>query len=183
MRAAFVFVLSSWVLASGAAVAQHASPYVDDTAREVKSLSAEEVRDYLDGKGMGLARAAELNGYPGPMHVLELGDRLGLSAEQRARTEALLAAMRTRAIAAGREFVDAERELDRLFRLHAIDEQSLADALTRVARQQAEVRRVHLDAHLKQAAILTPEQARRYAELRGYGDAAVPAGNDNVRRH
>jgi hypothetical protein len=31
---------------------------------------------------MGLALAAELNGYPGPIHVLELGDQLNLSSVQ-----------------------------------------------------------------------------------------------------
>ena len=35
--------------------------------------------------GMGLALAAELNGYPGPAHVIELAKSLGLSEPQRAK--------------------------------------------------------------------------------------------------
>ena len=35
--------------------------------------------DLRAGRGMGLALAAELNGYPGPAHVLELADKLDLA--------------------------------------------------------------------------------------------------------
>jgi hypothetical protein len=38
---------------------------------------------------MGLALAAELNGYPGPIHVLQLSDKLGLTPEQKARVQSL----------------------------------------------------------------------------------------------
>ena len=46
-------------------------------AQPLKGLSIEEVDQYLSGAGMGFAKAAELNHFPGPMHVLELGERLG----------------------------------------------------------------------------------------------------------
>jgi Spy/CpxP family protein refolding chaperone len=170
------------LVACHAALAQHASPYAADAGRDIKALSADEVRDYLDGKGMGLARAAELNGYPGPMHVLELADALRLTREQRERTEALFGDMRARAVAAGRAFVDAERDLDRLFRARAIDGDTLAAALSRVAERQADVRRIHLEAHLQQAAILSSEQSRRYAELRGYAGDPRPSAHEH-RRH
>jgi len=48
-----------------------------------QQLSPEEVKQYLSGAGRGYAKAAELNHFPGPMHVLELADKLQLSAEQR----------------------------------------------------------------------------------------------------
>jgi hypothetical protein len=38
---------------------------------------------------MSLALAAELNGYPGPRHVLELGEQLGLTEQQRAGVQRL----------------------------------------------------------------------------------------------
>src|SRR6056297_1838494 len=56
-------------------------------------LSADEVIGLREGRGMGLARSAELHSYPGPMHVLELADALDLSAEQRAEAERLRAEM------------------------------------------------------------------------------------------
>ena len=55
------------------------SPYVSETSREIKALSAEDISGYLQGQGMGFAKAAELNGFPGPKHVLDLSDELELS--------------------------------------------------------------------------------------------------------
>ena len=37
---------------------------------------------------MGLAKAAELNHYPGPAHVLTLATELALTPDQKARTDA-----------------------------------------------------------------------------------------------
>ena len=103
------------VLAAVPTLAQHAhhSPYAGLEQREVKALSEQQIADLRSGKGMGLAMAAELNGYPGPMHVLELDEKLGLSPEQRQRTEALFAQMRREAISLGDEIVARETALDR----------------------------------------------------------------------
>src|SRR5215475_9498490 len=68
-------------------------PYAGMQQRSVKALSEQQIADLRAGKGMGLALAAELNGYPGPIHVLELGDQLNLSAEQRQRVQQLYEAM------------------------------------------------------------------------------------------
>ena len=97
-----------------------ASPYAGQTPRTIKALSDEEVADYLSGKGMGLAKAAELNGYPGPLHVLELSEQLGLSAAQKERTEAIFARMLDRAKATGKLLVEEERKLDELFAARTI---------------------------------------------------------------
>jgi len=56
-----------------------ASPYEGMQARPIKALSAEQIADLRAGRGMSLALAAELNGYPGPRHILELGEQLGLT--------------------------------------------------------------------------------------------------------
>lgn len=69
------------LLASTVAFAQ--SPYSGMQTRPIKALSEQQVADLKAGRGMGLALAAELNGYPGPSHVLELADKLDLSADQR----------------------------------------------------------------------------------------------------
>ena len=66
------------------------TPYAGQQSREIKALSANQAQDILEGKGMELAKAAELNGYPGPMHVLELAQALQLNQEQRASTQQLL---------------------------------------------------------------------------------------------
>ena len=92
-----------------------ASPYAGEEGRDIKALSAQDLDAYLTGKGMGFAKAAELNGYAGPKHVLELAGELALTPEQRTQTQALFAAMQTKAVALGRQLVDEERKLDRLF--------------------------------------------------------------------
>jgi len=77
--------------------------------------------------------------------------------------------MQARAIPLGRELVEEERALDRLFALRAINSESLEQALARIGRLQGQVRQVHLDAHVEQTALLTPAQVEKYNRLRGYG--------------
>jgi hypothetical protein len=154
-------------------VAFAASPYVGETSRPIKALSEQEVADYLDGKGMGFAKAAELNGYPGPLHVIELSGQLGLSAAQRRDTEAIFDRMRARAVATGQRLVAEERRLDELFASKAISPPLLAQTLDVIASLQRDVRESHLKAHLEQAEVLTAAQVEKYWQLRGYaGDTA-----------
>ncbi len=65
------------------------TPYAGQHTREIKALSPPDIESYLAGQGMGLAKAAELNHFPGPKHVLELADALNLSKEQLTQTQAL----------------------------------------------------------------------------------------------
>ena len=150
-----------------ASAAQPAS-YAGQERREIKALSPEEIQDYLAGKGMGLAKAAELNRYPGPAHVLELAEKLQLDAEQRIRSEAIFKTMQAAAMRHGKALVEKERELDRLFAGGGITREDLRAALEEIGRLQAEVRRTHLQAHIEQRKILTPKQIAQYEELRGY---------------
>jgi Heavy-metal resistance len=165
-----VFILS---LGTATVYAAPLSAYAGQQQREIKALSPQDVDGYVNGKGMGLARAAELNGYAGPAHVLELGAALALTAEQTARTQALLASMEHAAALPGKALVAAERKLDQLFATQAITPDLLAAALNEIAGLQAQVRGAHLQAHIAQFAILSPEQNARYAQLRGYGAAAL----------
>jgi Spy/CpxP family protein refolding chaperone len=162
---------------SHAASTGAANPYSAQEAREIKALSAEEVQHYLSGKGMGLAKAAELNGYPGPSHVLALAGELNLSAEQKQRTEALFKIMETKAKEVGRTLVDEERTLDHLFASKSISPESLTQRLKRIGKLQAQVRQVHLESHLAQAEILTPGQVAAYMKIRGYG------GTEKIMEH
>ena len=155
-----------------ASIAQQASPYAGQESRDIKSLSGDEIDGYLSGKGMGLAKAAELNGFPGPMHVLQLDRQLALTADQRARTQALFASMQARASNLGRALIDEERRLDRLFATKAITADALNRSLAEIGSMQAKIRAAHLEAHLAQVEILTPEQTAKYAALRGYGAGA-----------
>lgn len=153
------------------------SPYAGERGRAVKALSAEEVADLQAGRGMGLALAAELNGYPGPTHALEFADAIGLSADQRARTEAILAAMREEAVALEETIVAEEVALDGLFAAGAIPPEALAAATARIGALGGELRAVHLGAHVQMMEVLRHEQVAAYARLRGSGagEAALPS--------
>ncbi|MES2947700.1 MAG: hypothetical protein V4858_04075 [Pseudomonadota bacterium] len=182
-RSAAVSLVCVLSLISSLSHATPASAYVGQENREIKALAPEDVKAYLAGKGIGLARAAELNGYAGPAHVLELGQQLMLTAEQTARTEAVFASMERKAISLGMALVDAERGLDKLFATKAITPALLTRALEEIGALQAQVRGVHLAAHLEQVAILTPEQNLRYAQLRGYSGKKASQGTVDHHVH
>jgi hypothetical protein len=134
----------------------------------MKALSEQQLADLRAGRGMGLALAAELNGYPGPLHVLELGEQLQLSAEQRRRVAELHASMKAEAVATGERLIAHEAALDRHFKDRTITPETLATLTSRIGETQGLLRAVHLKYHLTMAELLTAEQSRRYAELRGY---------------
>jgi Spy/CpxP family protein refolding chaperone len=153
------------------AQAQHtaASPYSGLQHRPVKALSDQQIADLRAGRGMGLALPAELNGYPGPVHVLELGDRLGLTEDQRTRMQELHAAMRAETVPLGERLISQEAELDRQFAQKLATSESLGAATAAIGATQGALRLAHLRYHLSTLDVLTPEQVRRYGELRGYG--------------
>src|SRR4051812_39523929 len=64
-------------------------PYAGQDARDIKSLSAEDIAELRRGGGWGFAKAAELNGMPGPAHLLELKDQIGLTPDQVAAVQAI----------------------------------------------------------------------------------------------
>lgn len=167
------FTVAAALLFPALALAASPSPYAGQESRQIKALSASEQADLLAGKGMGLAKPAELNGYPGPAHVLELASQLSLSAEQLAKTQTLFSAMEQRAQELGRQLVAAEQSLDGLFASKRATEPALRELLARIGELQAKVRAAHLEAHLEQARILSVEQTALYAQLRGYSQAGA----------
>jgi Spy/CpxP family protein refolding chaperone len=150
------------------------SPYAGQEDRDIKALSPQEVDDYLRGRGLGYAKAAELNRYPGPRHVLDLAPQLGLSDEQIVRTEAIFAAMEKNAIQLGRQLVSKEQALNQAFAAGAIDADSLQEFVSEIGELDAQIRFVHLNAHLQQRALLTRHQIKLYDDLRGYGASHHP---------
>lgn len=144
------------------------TPYAGQETRPIKSLSAEDVQAYLAGSGLGLAKAAELNHYPGPRHVLDLGEQLELTPEQRAGTQAAFQRMQARARELGAQIVKEETALDEAFAQGAIGAAQLDERLAGLGALQARLRATHLQAHLETRALLSPDQVARYDELRGY---------------
>ena len=118
------------------------------------------------GRGFGMAFVADQNGYPGPLHIIELKDRLKLSAEQEAKAQALLAAMFAESKPKSARLLEAEAKLRRLFASGQADEASVRAAALEVEKARTDVRLVHLVFHLKTRDLLTDEQRRLYHEAR-----------------
>jgi Spy/CpxP family protein refolding chaperone len=149
------------------------TPYAGQQTRTIKGLSDEDIAALLKGEGMGYAKAAELNGYPGPKHVLDLADRLKLTPDQRQQVQAIFDRMSASAKPLGAELVERERVLDQLFEKGEITPDRLAAETAAIGELQGRLRSVHLAAHLETRALLNPEQIALYEHLRGYGDPAA----------
>ena len=147
------------------------TPYACLQERSIKALSDQQISELRAGRGMGLALAAELNGYPGPLHALELADELSLSPDQRSSIGAALNSMKSETGPIGERVITGETELDRLFASRKITLDNLDAAVMRIAAAQGELRAAHLRYHLLMTSILSPEQATKYARLRGYSSS------------
>lgn len=187
----FVLALSLF-LPTTSAFAQHDhaahSPYEGMQSRAIKSLSDADIDELRRGGGWGLALPAELNGMPGPAHLLELKDEIPLSADQVEKVQALFDDMRTAAIATGERLIAAEAAIEAAFAAGTVEETSLRRLLAEAESARTELRFIHLSQHYKTVQFLKPEQIERYNILRGYADdpcANIPEGHNPeiYRRH
>jgi Spy/CpxP family protein refolding chaperone len=170
MRASLV-LLAIVVLVPSTVAAQHSGHQHTPGAPSDGHLRAQACLDEFDavvsdGRGFGMAFAADQNGYPGPMHVLELKDRLALTAEQEARVRAVMHAMFAESKPKSARLLEAEKRLRALFSGGGADETAVRAATAEVEHARADVRLVHLLAHLKTRELLTDAQRRAYQEAR-----------------
>ena len=93
----------------------HTSHYVGEQKREIKSLSTNDISELKRGGGWGFAKPAELNGVPGPAHLLEMKGEISLSDSQIASIEKIHKKMLSEAIPLGKKYINAERTLDQIF--------------------------------------------------------------------
>ncbi|WP_299507602.1 hypothetical protein [uncultured Roseobacter sp.] len=182
------FLTAPIAAASIAAAEESHQPYQGFETREITSLSEQDIDALRGGSGWGLALPAELNGFPGPAHVLELADELGLSESQEQRFSLIFQAMRVEAIAKGEALIDSERNLDKGFRSGDLDADQLRRLIEAAEAARADLRFVHLSRHLMTLDLLDEDQVAAYAVLRGYASdpcASVPSGHDSTmwRRH
>src|SRR5690242_5790104 len=108
-------VLASLIFVTSASAE---TPYAGMQTRSIKALSA------------------QLNGYPGPSHVLELADKLELSADQRAKVQRLFDAMKAEAIPLGSRLIEQEADLDAQFARHTVTPDSLKASTAAIAETQ-----------------------------------------------
>lgn len=161
------------IVVAGAASAAETSPYAGWQERTIKALSPEQIEDYLAGRGMTMALPAELNGYPGPRHVLDLAEDLALTPDQLTQTEALFEDMQERAIELGVRIVAREADLDELFASGTASGARVREASEALGLLNGQLRAHHLSYHLAVRDLLDSAQIRRYQRLRGYASTAA----------
>lgn len=186
------FLLALFMCMPFLTLAQHnhagQTPYAGMQNRAIKSLSESDINELRRGGGWGLALAAELNGMPGPFHLLELKDKIPLASDQVDKTQVLLDEMRKAAIPTGERLIAAEKALGSAFATGKVDESSLHRLLADAESARSELRFIHLSQHYKTVLFLTPEQIKRYNVLRGYADdpcKSIPTGHnlEMYKRH
>jgi hypothetical protein len=155
-----------------AAAASATSPYVGEQDRPIAGLSADRLEALRAGTGHGMALPAELNHYPGPRHLLDLGAAVGLRDEQATALRPIFESMHERAVDLGAEIIAAERALDRLFADGKADNAAVIRSSARIAALEGELRAAHLLAHVEARALLDAEQITRYDAARGYAAGA-----------
>jgi hypothetical protein len=167
------------LLLSCIAAAQAAdSPHVGQEKRVAKGQSEKEAGDYLGGRGTDLSKVAEMNGYPGPGHVLEETQKLGLSAKQLEKTQRVYDSMTHSASRIGKAILHKEAELASLFAEQKATPENTERLLKELANLQADLRMVHLNGHLSMRQILSKPQIEKYSQVRGFQNAK-PQSTDN----
>ncbi len=164
------------------------SPYAGQEKRGIKALPQADVEGLLAGAGTpfgGMAKPAELNGYPGPRHVLDAVEagEFEITEKQKTQIEELYEEMKVRAITLGEKIISIEQRIDDEFANKTVTSGGLRENIADSADMYGQLRFVHLKYHLQIVGILTPEQIERYNTLRGYiGNddpcEGVPEGHD-----
>jgi hypothetical protein len=152
------------------------SPYAGQELRDIKSLSDDDIQSLQNGTGEafgGMAKLAELNGYPGPRHVLDMASELQLTDGQRMEIERIYQNMSNDAKSIGVAIIDIEQDMDGAFANKTITEENLKSMLDKSADLYGQLRVVHLSAHLDTIQMLTIEQVQMYNTMRGYDSGST----------
>lgn len=146
----------------------HMSKYKGQENRTIKSLSSDDIKELKEGGGWGFAKAAELNGYPGPAHILMMKQEISLNDQQVHKITALHSKMKSKAIELGNKLIDLEGVLETHFSSKSITDDILQALLLEISEVKRELRYTHLITHLKTPEILSEDQVKKYNSLRGY---------------
>ena len=165
-----MMVIAMLLAAAALPADQHAHAAAPDSSEAAAILSAQQLADLREGRGMGYALAAERYGYPGPRHVLELSDALALTAAQKRAVEAQFAAMKAESVRVGAELIGEAAVLEKLFSSRTATPGSIGEASARFGAAEGRLRATHLRYHLATLEILSAGQVRRYRELRNVGE-------------
>ena len=137
------------------------------TAQTARSQPIPPDRELLErGAGAGMASYADLNGYPGPKHILEMRDTLRLTDGQEKDIEAIFDEMSENARTKGESIIAKEMELDSKFRLGVATMPNIRRLTGEIGMLRGELRAVHMTAHIQAREILTKQQIALYNTIR-----------------
>ncbi len=159
----------------------YTSKYIGEQHREIKSLSPDDIKELRKGGGWGMAKAAELNGVPGPVHILEMEEEISLTKAQKRAIQKIYNEMKAEAITLGEQLINLEGKLNHAFSNGNINQEFLEKIVKEIENVRARLRVVHLSTHLKTPNILTDEQIILYNQLRGYSQDPcrnIPQGHN-----
>ena len=108
------------IINANASASWQKSHYVDQTQNEIKAISNKDLMGLKRGYGTpfgGMAKAAELNGLPGPRHVLDLKNELNLSQETVRKIDDIFHKMASQAKLLGQELIAIESKMDKNLKL------------------------------------------------------------------
>jgi hypothetical protein len=165
---------------SSPTISSQSSPYIGQEVRDIKSLSNNDIQSLQNGTGEafgGMAKLAELNGYPGPRHVLDMASGLQLTDRQRIEIEMIYQNMSNKAKSIGAAIIAIEQDMDEAFANKTITQENLKLMLDKSADLYGQLRFVHLSAHLDTVQMLSIEQVQMYNKIRGYDSQST--GNSN----
>ncbi len=165
-----IALLAALALPAQAQHDHHQQASGDSMTDAPSGLSASDVDGLLAGRGMGFAKPAELNSYPGPLHVLELADDLALTDAQAEAAASIRAEMSARATTLGAQLVQVEQHLDRLFASGEATPEAIERVTAHAGTLRGQIRAAHLVAHVAMRNALTPQQIATYDRLRGHTD-------------
>ncbi|MDR9418208.1 Spy/CpxP family protein refolding chaperone [Gracilimonas sp.] len=187
-----ILILCLFTIGINPVFAQHQhdsikSQYAGQEDQPIKSLTQDDIDGLKSGAGTpfnGMAKPAELNGYPGPRHVLDAynSGEFDLSEDQLKRVKILFEEMKQSVIPLGENIIEKEQALDDAFADNKITSEQLKHLVNESASLYAELRFVHLNTHLEMMDILSSEQILKYNELRGYSSSNpcenIPKGHN-----
>ncbi len=124
----------------------------------LSGVSEQEKEMLLKGGGLGAGMIAMMNGYPGPKHVLEMGDELELTAAQRESIGTIYGKVKAESVKLGTELVEKDEELAALFTSGSVSTKDVEKRSREIGELQGRLRAAHLNAHVQTHAELTPAQ-------------------------
>lgn len=142
-----------------------ALPALAQQAPKPGAMSAPEAIAVMAGEDAGLARLADVHGWPGPRTVLANAEALNLAPDQVRIAENIEAEFEIEAREIALAWLAVEAELDEAFRSGRASKGKVQALTQQSGALRAELRALQLSAHIEMRPNLTRDQLESYSRL------------------